>query len=253
MYVVANLSLRFECYADIGPALLRLTHPGSHLAMKGTTLQGEIMCYGIPYGGIGFASHIITYYTLIALWFGRKPFMPWLPLEHHVWDGIMGFLTFAGGNTLAIFTVIRCRNRWQFVLIAVWKICLSTTLSLTAFTNAVFLGNKDEEDNEFHEGPLPSAGWLVLYVLGLIVGMVGVFSLVKETWVDNSEVRLITYVFGGISGGFIVLAMGYGILGAIVEGCGNDDSEGFLTGIGVFFAAAPVGGVIFFGNIGCIL
>jgi len=76
---------------------------------------------------------------------------------------------------MAIFTVIRCRNRWQFVLIAVWKICLSSTLSLTAFTNAVFLSNKGSEDIEFLRRPLPSINWLFLYLLGLIVGMVGVF------------------------------------------------------------------------------
>ena len=38
-------------------------------------------------------------------------------------------------------------------------------------------------------------------------------SLVKETWLDNSEVRLITYGFGGISGGIIAL----GILGGIAN------------------------------------
>src|SRR5271156_4032668 len=82
--------------------------------VNGGTLQDEIICYGIPYGGIGFASHIITYYTVIALWFGVKPFAPWLPLKYHVWDGLIAVITFAGGNAMAIFTVIRCRHRWQF-------------------------------------------------------------------------------------------------------------------------------------------
>ena len=35
--------------------------------IRGTTPAEEMLCYGIPYGGIGFASHIITYYTLICL------------------------------------------------------------------------------------------------------------------------------------------------------------------------------------------
>jgi hypothetical protein len=82
--------------------------------VKGATIQEEIMCYGIPYGGIGFASHVITYYTLGMLWFGRKPFPPFTALNHHEWDGFVAVATFGGGNALATFTAIRCRNRWQF-------------------------------------------------------------------------------------------------------------------------------------------
>jgi hypothetical protein len=188
--------------------------------VKGTTIQDEIMCYGIPYGGIGFASHIITYYTIVALWFGVKPFMPWSPLNHHIWDGLAAFVTFAGGNAMAIFTVIRCRNRWQFVLIAVWKICLSTTLALTAFTNAVYLGDRKAsgDDHEPDGDPLPSIAWVALYILGLIIGMVGVFSVVKEAWLDNSEVRVITYVFGGISGVIILV----GVLSALATAVGDE-------------------------------
>jgi len=178
-------------------------------------------------------------------------------MEHHVWDGFMAFLTFAGGNTMAIFTVIRCRNRWQFVLIAVWKICLSSTLSLTAFTNAVFLSNKGSEDIEFLRRPLPSIYWLFLYLLGLIVGMVGVFSLVKETWPDNSQVKLITYVFGGISGGCIAVVMVLALVGAIlvVVLCVAGEAESvdlvnLDSGVKLFFGAAPFGGVIFLVTLG---
>jgi hypothetical protein len=113
------------------------TVPGAQI-LNSTVFENEIICYGIPYGGIGFASHIITYYTIIALWFGRKPFTLWLLLSEHPWDGVLGFVTFAGGNAMAIVTVIR-RHTWQFILIAVWKICLSTTLALTALTNAVIM------------------------------------------------------------------------------------------------------------------
>ena len=210
-------------------------------------IQEEIMCYGIPYGGIGFASHIITYYTIIALWFGVKPFMPRSPLTHHKWDGFMAFVTLAGGNAMAIVTVIRCRKRWQFVLIAVWKICLSTTLALTAFTNAVILSiRKANDDDPGPDGqPLPSIMWIGLYVLGLIIGMVGVFSLVKETWLDNSKVRLITYGFGGISGGIIALAMLGGIAMVVTIFCDGDDDV-FSTGCGTFLGAAPFGGAVLF-------
>jgi hypothetical protein len=222
--------------------------------VSGPTLQDEIMCYGIPYGGIGFASHVITYYTLGALWFGVKPFAPWSPLNHHLWDGLVAVLTFGGGNALAIFTVIRCRNRWQFVVIAVWKITLSTTLALTALTNAIYIPINDGHDPD--DGPLPSLLWGILYVLGLIVGMVGVFSLVKETWLDIHEVRIVTYVFGGISGGIIAIVLLSGIAMFLVGLClsvSDDDSdegeEVIKTGCGtagtVVLAGGPIALVIF--------
>jgi hypothetical protein len=34
---------------------------------KGDGIPGEIKCYGLPYGGIGFTSHVLTYYTLCML------------------------------------------------------------------------------------------------------------------------------------------------------------------------------------------
>jgi hypothetical protein len=73
--------------------------------------------------------------------------------------------------------------------------------------------------------------WLFLYVVGLIVGIVGVFSLVKETWLDIPKVRLITYVFGGICGGIIVFVF----LGTMLDCEGN--------GLATSFVSVPIGGV----------
>jgi hypothetical protein len=33
---------------------------------KGQTIADNIKCYSLPYGSIGFASHLITYYTIFA-------------------------------------------------------------------------------------------------------------------------------------------------------------------------------------------
>jgi hypothetical protein len=120
-------------------------------------------------------------------------------LKHHFWDDVVLVITFTGGNAMAIFTVIRCRNRWQFVLVAVWKSSLSTRLAMWTFTKAVYLRLKTHR-NEFEHPPyddkaLPSYFWVILYILGLIVGMVGVFSLIKETWPDIPKVRFIRCVW----------------------------------------------------------
>lgn len=140
-------------------------------------------------------------------------------LKNHGWDAFLAVITFFGGNALAVFTLVRCRNRWQFILIAVWKICLSTTLAMSALTNSIYLPDKEDQ----HIGKIevtPSILWGILYVLGLIVGMVGLASLAKETWHSNSRVRLITYVFGGVTGGLVAFLL----IGALVKCC-DDDSE----------------------------
>lgn len=71
---------------------------------------------------------------------------------HHVWDGLVAVVAFTGGNAMAISTVVRYRNRLQFVLIAFWKISLSTTLSMTALTNAVWLKNQAGRGEEVRPG-----------------------------------------------------------------------------------------------------
>jgi hypothetical protein len=38
-------------------------------------LPTEIACYSLPYSGLGFASHVLTYYT-VCLGYGRKPLWP---------------------------------------------------------------------------------------------------------------------------------------------------------------------------------
>lgn len=43
---------------------------------KGGSIQDEIKCYSLPYGAIGFISHVLTYWAVLWLSFGRKPYWP---------------------------------------------------------------------------------------------------------------------------------------------------------------------------------
>jgi hypothetical protein len=195
---------------------------------RGNTLSEEIQCHGIPYGGIGFASHILTYYTLACLYAGSQPLFPWRRIRHTGWGSLLGVITFIASISLSVFTVIRCRNRWQFILIAVWKICLSATLALSTLTVAILskLDSPWDEPrarDEITEGSTP---WLILYVLGLIIGLVGLGSLVKETW-DDHTIRVITYAFGGVTLGSAAIA---GIVGLIAS-CGDDGDPSGLAAL----------------------
>jgi hypothetical protein len=59
---------------------------------KGSTIQGEMQCYSLPYGGLGFASHILTYYTVGLIWAGKRPLKPWKDLDWAKWDVMRALL-----------------------------------------------------------------------------------------------------------------------------------------------------------------
>ena len=91
------------------------------------TLQQELRCYALPYGAWGFGNHILTYYTVACLAYGLRPFAPWSRISEKKWDIALGALGLAFTVTVAVLTIVRCRNSWQFMLLAVWKLMLSIT------------------------------------------------------------------------------------------------------------------------------
>ena len=54
------------------------------LPQPGSTLKDEMLCYALPFGAIGFASHLLTYYTLHMLLAARSP---WSFKEQTLEDG----------------------------------------------------------------------------------------------------------------------------------------------------------------------
>ena len=104
---------------------------------KGQTLSDELKCYALPFGGIGFASHIVTYYTIIMLSRGRSPWL-WKKSTHWRFDAFLSVVGLIWTLTITIFTMIRCRQRWEFVVMAFWKMMMSLTLSAIS-THAAIL------------------------------------------------------------------------------------------------------------------
>jgi len=92
---------------------------------KGRTLTEEMQCYSLPYGALGFVSHLLTYYTVSVLSAGRSPIRPWRKLYNsrlNLWLSAFGLI---GGFSLAVFTLVRCRNHWQLLVIGIWKLSMS--------------------------------------------------------------------------------------------------------------------------------
>lgn len=266
---------------------------------KGSTPAEEMQCYGLPYGGLGFASHLITYYTLVCMWCRVKPYAPWKKLESPWLDFALGAFSMIISVSLATFTIIRCRNRWQFMVIAIWKIFMSATLGFSTISAALSTrplrplpplesdphsdrtalirenpGSQIEmtaartlsrqlnsnssyqplgiantgypQDLSQSQAPSvtkrsnDSVNWIWLYVPGLITGLVGLFSLVKENW-NIHAIRLITYIMWGIPGGLGVL----GVIGVLFEG---DESAWVRVAGGILgLVGYGIGGLAVFG------
>jgi len=92
------------------------------------TLREEIQCYALPFGVIGTLSHILTLYTFLMLAHGLSPWR-WRPNKRYkldAWLASIGLCILVGTT---IVTLVRCRQKWEFVLMAVWKLVLSVSLN----------------------------------------------------------------------------------------------------------------------------
>ena len=93
--------------------------------IQGATLQDEIKCYSLPYGGIGFLSHLLMYYTILCLCWLRRPYFLLRRMVYGRVDIFLSIIQIIVTFTVAIFTMVRCRQSWEFILIAVWRFGLS--------------------------------------------------------------------------------------------------------------------------------
>lgn len=117
---------------------------------RGTNLPTEIACYSLPYGGVGFASHILTYYTIICLGFGRTPFLPCKPVRNGKWGLVLAVAGLLAGFILSTLTMVRCRNHWQLLAMAVWKFSMSLFNGIVGIHVAAqnYAETKDQSENE---------------------------------------------------------------------------------------------------------
>jgi hypothetical protein len=171
---------------------------------NGATVQEQIQCYTMPYGGIGFASHLLTYLTVTCLALGRSPVFPWIKLQHRIYNICLAATGLVATVILATLGILRCRKTWPFLLLAVWKLVLSVTLSAMTIHAAVLIQRPHESYRSLRElrkapGFVKILYWLFLYAAGAIVGLTGMGQLVRENFADLEQLRIITYVFVAVA------------------------------------------------------
>jgi hypothetical protein len=119
----------------------------------------EIACYGLPYGGIGFSSHIITYYTMTMLYFGRKPLQPWKRVRHKKWSLGLSAASLSATIVLTSLAIHKCKQQWEFMILGVWMLTTSITISLLTMASPALstlavaaAAAKSKQNAQQHEG-----------------------------------------------------------------------------------------------------
>jgi hypothetical protein len=193
------------------------------LPHKGNTLEDELKCYSLPYGGIGFLSHILTYWTVGMLSFGRSPILLGKN-KHWKFDLCLASIGLIGSFILSVFTIVRCRSRWDFVLLGIWKASMSLTLGLVSSHSALIVRRHRTLASETNSTASNNVLlWLIIYVPGFLIGAVGLGSLIAGSWSVWMGKKSVTIVTS------FLLALTITV-GLIASGIGNQRAERISLG-----------------------
>lgn len=233
----------------------------SNTTTKSSNPTEQIECYVLPYGGIGFSTHILTYYTIILLTLGRSPWR-FTPLKHSKWDLAFALIGFPLTVVPIIVTMVRCHSRWIFYLLAAWKLSLCLAMTGTSITTAMCV-KRGVKVIDYHReryemvagggryegysdvGGYQGSFWrtlclMLLYGMGTVAGFIGLMVLVKEAWQEVPLLRHLTIGAGVLFG--ILAALGFG-LGACCwpeSWVGSGIGTAILVSIVIFGAGAVI-------------
>jgi len=151
---------------------------------------------------------VLTYYTIVCLWYGRKPLWPFKKLNNSKFDLVLGSVGVGLCIVMSLITIVNCRNIWQLLLIAIWKLSMSLLSGLTALHVAIMVFNNPEHDLiKTHH----SAWWVTLYVPGMLAGMIGLMNLVVKVADRTPELLSLTIAFYCVVGAALVVTIVYSI------------------------------------------
>lgn len=138
----------------------------------------DIKCYAIPYGVIGFVSHLWTYWTIVCLIYYRKPYFPFLPISNSRIDPFLAIAQGLGTAVLTGFNISRCKLSWQLVCISAWKMTFSLGLTFTTISAWATKGKADTLADAL--GGFGSRLVMFLYIVSCVAGFSGLASVELE-------------------------------------------------------------------------
>jgi len=177
-------------------------------------LKGIGQCYALPYGGLGFTSHLLTFYTIFTVFVGLPPWDPshiirsWpsdadvsTPLRHRAANLVLSLTTLVATSAISIISLVRCRGHWHFTLLAISELALSVMLAVVSLRAALIASGRDEKKgprswDRFE--PTPVGLWLCLLATLLASELVGILGLVMKSWHNQKNVWVVTIAIAGV-------------------------------------------------------
>lgn len=217
----------------------------------------QIQCYNLPYGGIGFLSHVLTYYAIACVGLGLRPLTPWLLTTRWTFDIVISLISLTTSNTMAIITMYNCRHEWQFLLLGVWNAIVSCTLGamcihrckiiraesepaegVGCLRTSRVLGIRTDKDYTLSElfsdkKALLPFWWLAPYMIGVVIGLTGLISLVIRYW-GEPQVQTVTITFAGLAATLLIV----GYLVEIIFDEGMSLQKRLAFGVALFIPTA---------------
>lgn len=161
------------------------------------TFNDNIRCYSLPFGVLGFVSHLISYWNVFWLLKYQRPLWPFEEVGHKEIDFVTLFLSLCGTVIPSIITSLGCHSDWRFILIAIWKLFFSICVSIIGLHTV-----READKPPAHRKSFSSSkSWAPsLYTIGVLVGLTGLISVVKEDWNPVTKpMVVICCVFWGVA------------------------------------------------------
>ena len=155
-------------------------------------MDDRVQCYAIPYGAVGFVSHIVLYFSIVALALGRSPVMFWRQLAHKHVKNTLLIVSLLMTLVLTALSIARCHDTLALLLMAVGRLVVSQTLYYTAIHIVPVLRGCDANCLDTSAAVLY---WLLLYAFGSTVGLAGLGQLVLQDFNSSERLRTGTFVF----------------------------------------------------------
>ena len=164
-------------------------------------------CYSLPYGALGFISHSVTYYVILALCLGLRPWQPWRRNKYAYFNIFLAVTAFVPSFVLSSIAIARCRHCWQYALIASSRMILSLILGLLSLRAAITGCRKPQVLARRLDTLEPTSMlfWLCLSVMGMLLACIGTVSLVSRTISTFHDVLFVTTVFAAVA--FVVVLL----------------------------------------------
>ncbi|KAF9485742.1 hypothetical protein BDN70DRAFT_823544 [Pholiota conissans] len=162
----------------------------------------ELHCYNLPYGALGFISHVLTYYTIVCLYYGRSPLWPIKKVHYTKFDVVLAVVGIGLCVVMSVFTIVNCKDTWQLLVIAIWKLSMSLLNGLTALHVAIMIFNDPEREVVKTQN---AAWWIVFYIPGMLAGMIGLMNLVVKVADQLPDLLYLTISFYCIIGAGVII------------------------------------------------